>query len=726
MTTVRFGECTLEVASGDLEREGTVVRLQDLPLKILLELISRPGELVTREELIRKLWPTGIVDFDSSLNTAISKLRVALQDNAATPRYIETIPRKGYRFVGSVAGPNGGAVAARSTAPPSNEETRPPVRPARMGNKQWLVALSMGLFVVGAMAGYLWTRSAAQVRLAVMPFANLSSDPALGFFTDGMHEEVLGTLASRANMEVISRTTMLTYRDTRKTVGQISHDLGATHVLEGTVRREAESVRVTLQLVDARRDRNIWVQSYDERLAGALSLQARIAADVANQLSVKLLKSVADLPASANADSYDNYLRARLALQSLNTRNTADELARIKSWLDRAIALDSNYAAAYVERARVRLYEFILGHDLSATNLQALRKDLESARRLAGNAAEVLQVASRTALAVDRDLAAALKLMEAPQIALSKDPTVVLWRAFLNTRTGRYEEGLALYRNVARLDPGNLSVFTQWERELWDLGRPAAALDVARSFNEHGPGRIPLGELRFAFTGELGELRDDIARLGDSADADVRIQAEFDLLRYERRFEDLIQRLQQTTLERLRPGGYRDTTVAGLSRKPIASVRGWAYLLASDDAKAEREGAILRSFAAHEPRTKWNECYLLGLVAEGELFLANKAGASTAVRDQLAVLPAPNHQGRRLCMAQAARVLAWSGSTDSAVDLLEELATRYPMLGPAEITRDPLYSTPLAGNERYAALEKSLEAQIESNRKIFAGPNNRR
>ena len=291
----RFDGWTLYRAPLELFRGEQPVKLQEQPLQILEALVRKPGELVTREELTARLWPDTVVDFDASLNTAVRKLRAALGEDAEAPKYLETVPRQGYRFVGALEGL---AAAPSIEAPAAAAQAhRPPWRRTGVG----LIALALvGLAGAAALAFVLArpTGGAAGAnvgarpsidRLAVLPFENLSPDPANAFFADGMHEELLNALGSRARkLEVISRTTMMTYRGKPTDVRALARDLAATHVLEGSVRREASTVRVTLQLVDAVADRQIWSRSYQATLVDAMTLQAQLAREVAEQLAIEL------------------------------------------------------------------------------------------------------------------------------------------------------------------------------------------------------------------------------------------------------------------------------------------------------------------------------------------------------------------------------------------------------------------------------------------------------
>jgi TolB-like protein/DNA-binding winged helix-turn-helix (wHTH) protein len=714
-TAIRFDGWTLDPATGELERDGKRQRLQDLPLQILGELLRRPGELVTREELIAKLWPTGVVEFETGLNTAVSKLRAALGDNADTPRYVETVPRKGYRFIGTLADAAG--------AEPSREPARPTSR--RIRALAWGGAL-LGLVATLALLAAYSIKQPEPIRLAVLPLQNLSPDPSNSFFTDGLHEEILSALTNRAaQMEVISRTTVMTYRARPRTVREIANELGVTHVLEGSVRREGEDVRLTLQLIDAHSDEPIWSESYDRQLTSAMKLQSQVAQEVATQLSVKLAAPSAELPGSANPQAYDLFLRAKLVVPPIDQRTPPSMIAEAEQGLSRALELDPAFAGAYVQRAQLRLIKYVWNTDLSDSNMRGAKADIDAARRLAGDHPEVLQLESRYAN-LQGDSRRAAELLALPQVVASKNPTVMRWRAWVLFRRGRFDEGAELFARLDELDPLNGANIYSWSSELWSAKRGAEALQVIQRFNRRGAGRFNYGGLLFAFTGDSEELRKDVEQMGDAIDPDTRLATTYDLLRYERRFSDLLLHLNSSStadsssVATIRPRGFREPQTPGLGRKPLAELHGWARLLIDDVEAAANDGRTLLRYVADNATTDQTGArYLRILKAEGELLSGNHAAAVAEARAALAMFP-PRGTAHRFAASQLAKVFAWAGAEEDAVVLLEEIATQYPMLGPAEITRDPLYSVPLAANARYQTLERKLEAEIAVNQTLLA------
>ena len=278
----RFGEFEVDVAEGVLRRRGYRVRLQDLPLRLLVALAERPGELVSREELRKVLWPTeSYGDFAHRLGGALNRLREALGDSAEHPRVIETVPRRGYRFCARVS-----RIAAEAPAEALLEPASPPV-PA--GGRRLRVASALALaLAVSAAAG----RVPAPVEgeettgIAVLPFTDLSgADTAL---CDGLTEDAI-TILARGGASVIGRTSVMAYRASGKRVDEIGRELGVSYVVEGSVRRGPSAVRVTVRLLDARTQAPLWSESLDGAPADPLDLQSRVARAVGDAVRAHVL-----------------------------------------------------------------------------------------------------------------------------------------------------------------------------------------------------------------------------------------------------------------------------------------------------------------------------------------------------------------------------------------------------------------------------------------------------
>jgi TolB-like protein/DNA-binding winged helix-turn-helix (wHTH) protein len=395
---IRFDGWVLDPESGDLERGGTRIRLQEQPVQVLQELIAHAGSVVSRERLIALLWPKGVVDFDTGLNAAIHKLRSALGDTSETPRYIETLPRRGYRFIGALdPDPEAASTASPlepvSTAsgpspgpvPPAvDEATASPATPiARVPRpRSPALAVIAALAVVALLAsGYaLWrARSGAGVTsvrveatsqsgrpanvaptsavafsppahsIAVLPFVNMSGDKEQDYFSDGLSEELLNDLARINELQVAARTSSFSFKGKDTDIGAIARKLNVGAVLEGSVRRSGHTVRITAQLDNAVTGFHIWSQAYDRELGDVLKLQTEIANAVASALKINLLGDVGakiEVGGTRNAAAHDAYLRAASAFWQ--GRSGGDLEKAIADYRE-AVRLDSNFALAYAE-----------------------------------------------------------------------------------------------------------------------------------------------------------------------------------------------------------------------------------------------------------------------------------------------------------------------------------------------------------------------------------------
>jgi TolB-like protein len=646
-----------------------------------------------------------VVDFDAGINTAMRKLRAALGDDAAAPRYIETVPRQGYRFL----------VTPRREPAPAAAVT--PV--AATARRRWLWPLAT--VCVAVVIAIAWSvialrgspdpaaLAAQNYRLAVLPFENLSPDPANAFFADGMHEEILSSLANVSNLEVISRTTMMQYRRAPKSVADITKELHITHVLEGTVRREGTLVRMTLELIDARNDRHLWSRTFDRKLTDVMTLQSQVAAEIAGQLQRSLMPNVG-LPRSRNPAAYDLWLQGVLAWQNVGGGGAAPrEVARVEDLYSRAIELDPTYAAAYAERCRVRAARLANDVDHSDETLASARADLAMAQKLAGNTPHVLIRTAQFAYFIDGDMPKALELIgEAEKIGpLSAD--FLMTKANFLAFSGRLEESLAAHERAADLDPGNPTIFRFWMSNLFTAHRPAEALRVAQRFDELFPGRIDRGALLFEYTGSTARWRQEM---------EPQDPGQFELLRYERRLSELKPLLSSFKAKEFRQFRPYSSVIALV--KPVAELNGWERLMAGDRAAAAREGLLVLEYVKQQPQRKWNAWATHLLTAEGAMFVADHARAQSETRAALAAMgDAPDFTVGAYVRLMAARVFAWSGASDEAVNLLVRLSTQYPGVGPAAITRDPLISIPLAEHAGYRQLAQQLEGEIARNQNLL-------
>lgn len=346
---VRFGPFAVDLRSGDLSQHGQKkVRLQGQPLHVLAMLLERPGEVVTRDELRARLWSAQtVVDFEHGLHAAVNKLRSALDDEADHPRFIETIPRRGYRFIGAIE------TVAR----------QPPRRIARP-----LVSAVVTILVL-VVAAVFWlsrepepaaTPADARPMLAVLPFENVSGDPDQEYFSDGLTEELTTRLGQidASRLGVIARTSVMGYKGTTKPIREISRELGVDFVLEGTVRSADSRIRVSAQLIRASDETHLWADSFDRTLGDMLPVQTEIARAVAGELQLRLPGADASTWRASQQVSWEAHeaaLRGRYFLE----QRTAEGIRTARTHFERAIAMEPGYALAHVGLADA--------HILSAT-----------------------------------------------------------------------------------------------------------------------------------------------------------------------------------------------------------------------------------------------------------------------------------------------------------------------------------------------------------------------
>lgn len=356
---LRFGAFELDAHNCELRKSGVRIRLQPQPLKVLTLLASRAGQVVTREEIQEKVWGNDtFVDFEHGLNFCVKQIRATIGDDADLPRFIETIPKRGYRFIASVE--SIGPVSPRREAGQTPSEVSPPavsrapwvgvsLRAAAM-----LVAVLAGVFAVafalnigGLREWILGTRPSGPIRsLAVLPFKNLSGSPTEEYFPDGMTGELIGELAKIHELRVPSFTSVMTYKGTLKPLPQIARELKVDAIVEGSVLRSGDQVRITVQLLDGPKDQHIWGGSYDGDFRDVLPLQHRVASDIANKIKVSLTpQEQAHLTTAhpVSPEAYDAYLQGRFDWYKRNN----DAVLRSIQYYQQAIARDPNYALAY-------------------------------------------------------------------------------------------------------------------------------------------------------------------------------------------------------------------------------------------------------------------------------------------------------------------------------------------------------------------------------------------
>jgi TolB-like protein/DNA-binding winged helix-turn-helix (wHTH) protein len=473
---IQFGTFELDSAAGELRKHGIKIRLQEQPLQILQQLLEHAGEVVTREELQKRIWPADtFVDFDHGLYSAVQRLRDALGDNAETPRYVETLPRRGYRFIAAVNHGNdveANAETASVEAPASVVLERP--APRRSLRVPLLVAAGVAvvvlLFALEFMGGSLRERLLGKPAvpaihsLAVLPLQNLSNDPNQENFADGMTDALITDLAQISSLKVISRTSTMRYKKSAKALPEIAQELNVDGIIEGTVQRFGDRVRVTAQLIHGPSDKHLWASSYERDGRDVLNLEQELATAIAEEIQVRLTPSEKERltrPRLVNLQAMEAYVQGTTHLakaQGLTWVSGALELRRqeqetARNSFEQAIALDPNYAPAYVGMAEYWFERF----DLNPTD-----EETEKARRALGRAVELDPALAEAHLKLARLLFYRAWNWSGADKEFRR--TIELNPNFAQARAeyadyldamGRLDEGMREFLQVMQLDPGH-------------------------------------------------------------------------------------------------------------------------------------------------------------------------------------------------------------------------------------------------------------------------------
>jgi len=368
----RFEAFSLDVRTGELTSAGTRIPLREQSLQLLLSLLEKPGELVTREELTGRLWPPGtFVDSDRGLNKAIKHLREALGDSAEQPHFIETFPRRGYRLRVPVTHDDQAKEEFHSGNTPRRSQVRP-----------WIAVLVAAVIGVGivisvsVLGAWNWRTTRTQPlprisALAVIPLENLSHDPEQEYFADGMTDELITNLANMSQARVVSRTSVMHYKGSRKTLKEIAQELNVDAVVEGTVQRSGNRVRITAQLIQASTDSHLWAESYEQDLSGILDLQRNVATDIARKVNiiVRPLRSARPVDPAA----YVAYLKGRYEFY----RYTREGWQKSIEYFNEAIQDDPGFAQAHAGLAA----SYLAGVGWEALPPEELPKGAAEAKR---------------------------------------------------------------------------------------------------------------------------------------------------------------------------------------------------------------------------------------------------------------------------------------------------------------------------------------------------------
>jgi TolB-like protein/DNA-binding winged helix-turn-helix (wHTH) protein/Tfp pilus assembly protein PilF len=512
---LRFDNFELDVRAGELRKRGVRLRLQGQPLQVLAALLKRAGDVVTREELRAQIWTTDtFVDFDHSLHNAIARLREVLGDSAERPRYIETLPRRGYRFIAPVdAGDLPTPSGATESAPPADLPGH-----LRLAKSHALLLTTVFAALVISIAVWLERTGGAPTSaaprlnsIAVLPLDNLSGDPSEEFFADGMTDQLITDLAKVGSLRVISRTSVMRYKGTRKALPEIARELNVAAVVEGSVIRSGRRVRVTAQLVQATTDQHLWAETYDRDLGDILKLQGEVADAIAGQVRAQLTPTQEALIRRAHAvnpDAYDAYLKGRLYF--VNELTKPGSLQKAQRYFEESIQKDSHFAVAYAGLADTYVYLAFAGalqkDQAYRSAKEALAKALELDDSI-GEAYDTLGVLNWQFDwdwdAADRDFNRAIAL--APSYSCAHED-----RAVFLASTGRRSEALAEIAKIDQLDYGFSEAYTETATyyklhdypNLIEASRRGLLLDPKDAFHHYslGLGYEGAGELQKAIS----------------------------------------------------------------------------------------------------------------------------------------------------------------------------------------------------------------------------------
>jgi TolB-like protein/Flp pilus assembly protein TadD len=456
---LRFDLFELDLHAGELRKRGAKLRLSGQPLQLLAILLQSAGQLVTREDIKRQIWPTDtFVDFDHGLNNAISRIREILGDLPQSPRFVETLPRRGYRFVGQV----------EEIAPEESAAQQRKVAAAALGRDQ----------------DSLPPRAAS---VAVLPFVNLSNDPENEFFTDGITEDVIAHLAKIKTLKVISRTSVMPFKKSNCSLREIGEKLGAATLLEGSVRRTSNRVRIVAQLVDAATDEHIWTETYDRDLTDIFAIQTDVALNIASALHAELSKDERtrlDRQPTFNLEAYDLYLRGR----SWFYLYTEEGYRRSLIASNAAVAKDPNFALAWASIAETHA-EFCIEGLLDGSPEETILLAKTAAARaleIDDELGDAYSISGLIRFAFDFDWQGAERDFRTAIELCPGGAEIHEYYGWLCSSLERYDDALREIRRARELDP--LIIQSDVTTTLLRAGQIEEAVEEARKTVRNTPG----------------------------------------------------------------------------------------------------------------------------------------------------------------------------------------------------------------------------------------------
>jgi TolB-like protein/DNA-binding winged helix-turn-helix (wHTH) protein len=521
---VRFGAYLVDFLSAELFKHSIRIKLQDQPFQILKILLESPGELVSREELRKKLWSEDtFVDFDAGLNAAVRKLRDALSESAESPRFIETLPRHGYRFIAQVEAvpdpkppeeltlPTNPTMDLLSLPLASSSPTEEGKTTAAGMTRNWVWAVS--LFVAGVLIVVLastnWrsrffsTRAATGIQsIAVLPLQDLSSDPSREYFADGMTDALITDLAQIKSLRVISRTSSMQFKGTKKRLPEIARELNVDALVEGTVVQSGSRVRIDAQLIRADNEGHLWAQSYERSMSDVVGLQAEVATRIAAEIEANLTSQENAKLAKAkavNPEAYEDYLKG----EYFYSKETNEGFEKAIDYYQKSIDLDPSFAPAYVGLAED--YGF-MAYTRRIAPAEAWNKSeilLTKALELDPNSSLAHMLVGMTKLQYHCDRPGAEKEIQRALELNPGDMDAVDYHSYYLLEVGRTDEAIAEKKKVLEHDPVSVGTSTELGLYFLNAGRYDEAIQQLQSALELDPNFPPaLTRLGLAYEGQ--------------------------------------------------------------------------------------------------------------------------------------------------------------------------------------------------------------------------------
>src|SRR5712692_1384486 len=476
-TTLKFGDFELDAAGYELRSSGRAVKLERIPMELLLLLVDRRGQLVTRDEILEKLWGKDtFLDADNSINTAISKIRVVLKDDPENPAFIKTVSGKGYRFIASIpslpdgkdalGSPVDGVYGALGSTVAEESALEFESKASSRTRRLWLASDTASLVLAAALAAWSWRDSLKRIvsprpspvirSLAVLPLENLTGDASQEYFADSMTDALITDLAQIRTLRVISRTSIMRYKGMRKPLPEIARELGVDGIVEGTVVRSASRIRITSQLIYAPSDQHLWARSYESDLSDIVTLQGQVAQAIAGQVRAALTPEERSYLAKRPTDSseaYQLYLQGRYSWNQRTPRGVKKSI----DFFQQAVEKDPNFALAYAGLADAYNFSNILG--VLAPKESSPQAEAEAVKALL---LDPQLGEAHTALGLVRShfyfdfLGAQREFLKAFVLNPNYANAHLFYAGAYLTPMGRHEEAIAEMKKTLELDPLSL------------------------------------------------------------------------------------------------------------------------------------------------------------------------------------------------------------------------------------------------------------------------------